>query len=116
MGHDCGFLALMSGLATGAERVYLPEEGISLRAAPGRPRRLRSGFALGKRRGLVLRGERRRPAATRPSFIESLFEHESGGLFDVRSAILGHVQQGGASLAVRPHPGHPADRRRPSST
>ena len=30
MGHDCGYLALMAGLATGAEQVYLPEEGISL--------------------------------------------------------------------------------------
>ena len=27
MGRDCGYLALMSGLATGAERVYLPETG-----------------------------------------------------------------------------------------
>ena len=30
MGRDCGYLALISGLATGAERVYLPEEGITL--------------------------------------------------------------------------------------
>ena len=30
MGRDCGYLALLSGLATGAERVYLPEEGITL--------------------------------------------------------------------------------------
>ena len=30
MGQDCGFLALMGGMATGAERVYLPEEGITL--------------------------------------------------------------------------------------
>ena len=30
MGRDCGYLALMGGLATGAERVYLPEEGITL--------------------------------------------------------------------------------------
>jgi 6-phosphofructokinase 1 len=27
MGHWCGYLALMSALATGAERFYLPEEG-----------------------------------------------------------------------------------------
>ena len=30
MGRDCGYLALMSGLATGAEHVYLPEDGVSL--------------------------------------------------------------------------------------
>ena len=46
MGHDCGFLALMGGVTTGAERVHLPEEGISLRAPRGRPRGLREGFAL----------------------------------------------------------------------
>jgi len=28
MGGDCGYLALISGLATGAERVYLPEDGV----------------------------------------------------------------------------------------
>ena len=31
MGRDSGYLALLSGLSTGAERVYLPEDGISLR-------------------------------------------------------------------------------------
>jgi len=30
MGRKCGYLALMSGLATGAERVYLNEEGVTL--------------------------------------------------------------------------------------
>jgi len=30
MGRYCGYLALMSGLATGAERVYLNEEGVTL--------------------------------------------------------------------------------------
>ena len=30
MGRYCGYLALMSGLATGAERVYLHEEGVTL--------------------------------------------------------------------------------------
>ena len=27
-------------------------------------------------------------------FIESMFQHESGGLFEVRSAVLGQVQEG----------------------
>ena len=36
MGHDCGYLALMGGLSTGAEQVYLPEEGISLAEPAGR--------------------------------------------------------------------------------
>ena len=95
MGHDCGYLALIGGLATGAERVYLPEEGITLDRLQDDLEALRTGFDLGKRLGLVIRGERADEVYT-SSFVESLFAHESGGRFDVRRAILGHVQQGGA--------------------
>ena len=94
MGHDCGYLALMSGLATGAERVYLPEEGISLQDLESDVNDLRDGFAHGKRLGLVIRSEHADPVYT-TGFIKALFGHEGGGQFDVREAILGHVQQGG---------------------
>jgi 6-phosphofructokinase 1 len=94
MGHACGYLALMSGLATGAERTYLPEEGISLYDLEIDLNALKSGFAHGKRLGLVIRGEHADEVYT-ADFIKALFERESEGLFDVREAILGHVQQGG---------------------
>jgi 6-phosphofructokinase 1 len=94
MGGDCGFLALVGGMATGAERVYLPEEGITLDRLSQDLDALRTGFAHGKRLGLVIRGEGADAVYT-TSFIESLFNHESNGLFDVRQAILGHVQEGG---------------------
>jgi 6-phosphofructokinase 1 len=94
MGRDCGYLALMSGLATGAERVYLPEEGISLLDLQADLDNLREGFRHGKRLGLVIRSEHA-DAVYATGFIKALFQRESGGLFDVREAILGHVQQGG---------------------
>jgi len=94
MGYDCGYLALMSGLATGAERVYLPEEGISLQDLENDVNDLREGFAHGKRLGLVIRSEHADPVYT-TGFIKALFGREGGGEFDVREAILGHVQQGG---------------------
>jgi 6-phosphofructokinase 1 len=94
MGLDCGYLALMSGLATGAERVYLPEEGITLRDLQTDVEALTAGFARGKRLGLVIRSEHADDVYT-TSFIKALFEREGGDLFDVRQAILGHVQQGG---------------------
>lgn len=31
MGADCGFLAAISALATGAERAYINEEGVTLK-------------------------------------------------------------------------------------
>ncbi len=94
MGYDCGYLALLSGLATGAERVYLPEEGITLAELQNDVGALRAGFERGKRLGLVIRSEHADHTYT-TAFIQSLFEREGGDLFDVRGAILGHVQQGG---------------------
>jgi 6-phosphofructokinase 1 len=94
MGRYCGYLALMSGLATGAERVYLHEEGVSLRDLQADLDHLMEGFEHGKRLGLLIRNENANPFYT-TDFMRSLFEEEGGDLFDVRQAILGHVQQGG---------------------
>ena len=94
MGRDCGYLALMSGLATGAERVYLPEEGVSLNDLVIDLDGLREGFSRGKRLGLVIRSEHVDPVYT-TSFIKALFQREGGDQFDVREAILGHLQEGG---------------------
>jgi 6-phosphofructokinase 1 len=94
MGKECGFLALVSGMATGAELVYVPEEGLSIRRLQDDLVSLQAGFARGKRRGLVVRGGDP-DAFYSTNFIEGLFEHESRGQFDVRSAILGQIQRGG---------------------
>jgi 6-phosphofructokinase 1 len=94
MGYDSGYLALLSGLATGAEQVYLPEDGITLDDLRATSTQLRAGFAAGKRLGLMIRSEHADAHYTTP-FIASLLEKEGGDLFDVRQAILGHVQQGG---------------------
>jgi 6-phosphofructokinase 1 len=94
MGHDCGYLALMSGLATGAERIYLPEQSIGLNDLSVDVHNLSEGFRSGKRLGLVIRSENADPVYT-TGFITSVFEKEGGDLFDARPAILGHVQEGG---------------------
>ncbi len=94
MGHYCGYLALMGGMATGAERVYLHEEGIKLRDLQADVEHLLRGFQAGKRLGLVIRNEYANPVYD-TKFICSLFEEEGRDVFDVRPAILGHLQQGG---------------------
>ncbi|MFZ1041328.1 MAG: 6-phosphofructokinase [Anaerolineales bacterium] len=94
MGHYCGYLALMGGMATGAERVYLHEEGIKLRDLQVDVEKLLSGFQSGKRLGLMIRNEYANRVYT-TNFICSLFEEEGQDVFDVRPAILGHLQQGG---------------------
>jgi 6-phosphofructokinase 1 len=94
MGHDCGYLALMAGLATGAELIYLPERDITLNDLGADVRNFTERFRSGKRLGLVIRSENADPVYT-TGFITSVFQKEGGDLFDARPAILGHVQEGG---------------------
>ncbi|RME61670.1 MAG: 6-phosphofructokinase [Caldilineae bacterium] len=94
MGRYCGYLALMSSMATGAERVYLHEEGVTLKDLERDIELLKQGFSQGKRLGLMIRNENANPLYNTP-FLRSLFEEEGGNLFDVRSSVLGHLQQGG---------------------
>jgi 6-phosphofructokinase 1 len=94
MGQWCGYLALMSALATGAERVYIPEEGVTLEDLVADVSQLIRGFRQGKRLGLMIRNEMANVTYS-TSFMCALFEEEGGDLFDVRQAILGHIQQGG---------------------
>jgi 6-phosphofructokinase 1 len=94
MGHWCGYLALMGGIATGAERVYIPEDGVTLREMQTDVANLNRAFAAGKRLGLILRSEYANSIYDTP-FMCALFEEEGRDVFDVRPAILGHLQQGG---------------------
>ncbi|MCJ7701536.1 MAG: 6-phosphofructokinase [Anaerolineales bacterium] len=94
MGHWCGYLALMSGLATGAEQVYLNENGVTLDNLREDVECLIHGFQAGKRLGLMIRNEFANSVYT-TGFMCALFEEEGRDIFDVRPAILGHLQQGG---------------------
>ncbi len=94
MGRYCGYLALMSAMASGAERVYIHEEGVSLSDLVEDVAQLVTGFSRGKRLGLIIRNEMANEIYT-TNFMSALFEEEGGELFDVRQAILGHLQQGG---------------------
>ena len=94
MGKYCGFLALVSGIASGAERVYLHEEGVRIKDLMKDLESLVEGFSKGKRLGLMIRNEKANDLYD-TQFMAALFEEEGGDLFDVRQAILGHLQQGG---------------------
>jgi 6-phosphofructokinase 1 len=94
MGNYCGYLALMSGLASGAERVYMNEEGVKLSDLETDLNKMIAEFQQGKRISLLIRNEKANSLYT-ADFMSSLFEEEAHDLFDVRSAILGHMQQGG---------------------
>lgn len=87
MGRNCGYLALYSGLATGAERVYISEEGVTLKDLQDDVANLNYGFSHGKRLGLMIRNENANKVYS-TAFMVALFEEEGRDLFDVRQAIL----------------------------
>lgn len=94
MGRKCGFLAFMSGLSAGAERIYLHEDGITVARLEEDVRQMVAAFEQGRRFYLAVRNEEAADYYT-TDFLARLFEAEGGDLFDVRPVILGHVQQGG---------------------
>jgi 6-phosphofructokinase 1 len=95
MGGSCGYLALLGGLSGGAVRVYLHEEGITLKELAGDVERMVESFRAGQRLFLAVLNERASPMYT-SEFLCRLFEQESQGLFDAREVVLGQTQQGGA--------------------
>jgi 6-phosphofructokinase 1 len=97
-GRYCGFLAQLGGLATGAERVYIHEKGIHLKDMQEDVEMLVKRFKEGKRLGLVIRNEFANKVYT-TAFVSALYEEEGRDVFDVRQAILGHLQQGGTPSA-----------------
>lgn len=77
MGRFCGFQALMSGLAGGAERVYLNEEGIELNSLAADVNWLQQSFAAGRRFFLAVRNEQASDSYT-TEFIGRLWTVRAG--------------------------------------
>lgn len=94
MGRNCGYLALMSAIASGAEQVYLAETGITLAQLTEDTEKMIHAFEEGRSLYLVVRNEYASEYYT-TDFLARIFEEEGAGLFDVRQAVLGHMQQGG---------------------
>ena len=95
MGGFCGYLALLGGLSGGAVRVYLHEEGITLKELAYDIERMVESFLAGQRLFLTVLNEKASPMYT-SEFLCRLFEQESQGLFDAREVVFGQTQQGGA--------------------
>ena len=94
MGRGCGYLALMAGIAGGAEAIVIPEVETDPEVVATE---LRSAYERGKAHALVVvaEGARYNAAALARYFQE---HHERLG-FDLRVTTLGHVQRGGAPSA-----------------
>jgi 6-phosphofructokinase 1 len=94
MGRRCGYLAQTAGIGSGAEAVYTHEQGISLSDLMADVSALQEAFSRGKSVGIVLAAD----GASQAYDIHTLariYGEESGGRFDTRVCVLGHLQQGG---------------------
>ena len=91
MGRDSGYLALMAGLAGGAEAVVLPE----VETTPDEVAAvIRRAYEVGKSHALVVVAE---GAAQDGESLAAYFrQHRERLGFQIRLTTLGHVQRGGA--------------------
>ncbi|HAZ30574.1 TPA: 6-phosphofructokinase [Candidatus Acetothermia bacterium] len=90
MGRDCGYLALMAGIAGGAEAVVIPEVDTDPEALA---QEMHRAYERGKTHSLVVVAEGAAYNATR--LAEYFHANEKRLGFELRVTILGHVQRGG---------------------
>jgi 6-phosphofructokinase 1 len=90
MGRDCGYLALMAGLAGGAEAVVLPEFEVDPEMVA---HELTDAYHRGKPHAIVVVAEGARYNAT--GLVEYIQRHHERLGFQLRATVLGHVQRGG---------------------
>lgn len=94
MGRNCGYLALMAGLAGGAEAIVIPERELDPETIA---ELLRLAYQRGKKHALIVVSEGARNNADRLTHYFQKNELHLG--FELRATILGHVQRGGVPTA-----------------
>ncbi len=94
MGRKCGYLALICGIAGGAETIVIPEFEIT---PDDVAESMLDAFRRGKNHALVVVSEGAKSNAT--VLTQMLRQHQELSGFEVRTTILGHVQRGGVPSA-----------------
>jgi 6-phosphofructokinase 1 len=92
MGRNCGHLALMSGIISGAEMTLIPEEDVSPEEVA---HAVREAYARGKTHAIVVVSEGAKyPAIALKDKLNAMKLD-----VDLRVTVLGHVQRGGSPSA-----------------
>jgi 6-phosphofructokinase 1 len=93
MGRDCGYLALATGLAGGAEVILTPEMDLPPEEVLAR---IQAAYAHGKRSALIVVAE---GAKTDGSVLYRFLKAHPTCQFEPRLTVLGYVQRGGKPTA-----------------
>lgn len=91
MGRDCGYIALMTGIAGGAEAIVIPEAETDPEQIATE---LRAAYERGKAHAIVVVAEGAKYNAD--GLARYFSKHRKRLGFDLRVTKLGHVQRGGA--------------------
>lgn len=94
MGRTCGYLALMAGIAGGAEAITIPESEESPEHVAAA---IQDAYQRGKSHAIVVVAEGARYDAD--ALARHFTEHAERLRFELRVTKLGHVQRGGAPCA-----------------
>lgn len=90
MGRDCGYLAMMAGLAGGAEVISIPEQEVP---AAEIAQRLHAAYERGKTHAIVVIAEGCRESTAKVlAYFEEAETRRTG--FELRATTLGHVVRG----------------------
>ncbi|CAG8978180.1 hypothetical protein HYALB_00013171 [Hymenoscyphus albidus] len=102
MGRHCGWLALMAGVATGADFVFIPEKPRGRNWKEEMCGIVAQHRKIGKRKTIVIVAEGAHDqdgGKITPEMIKDLLADKSGLALDTRITTLGHVQRGGTACA-----------------
>ncbi|KAI0475837.1 phosphofructokinase-domain-containing protein [Xylariaceae sp. FL0804] len=102
MGRHCGWLALMAGVATGADFIFIPEKPREDDWQKEMCDVIRRHREMGKRKTIVIIAEGARDShgdKISPDMVKNLLADENGLALDTRITTLGHVQRGGPPVA-----------------
>ena len=94
MGRDCGYLAMMAGLAGGAEVISVPEFEVSASEIADR---LRAAYERGKTHAIVVIAEGVKDNSAK--ILEHFQRDKSMTGFELRATVLGHVVRGAPPTA-----------------
>lgn len=94
MGRDAGFIALRSGIASGAEAILVPETKTYI---PELIAKLERGIRANKTSGIIIvaEGDDGGGAFNVAEKVKEKFDY-----FDTRVVVLGHIQRGGSPTAM----------------
>ncbi|KXJ93696.1 6-phosphofructokinase [Microdochium bolleyi] len=102
MGRHCGWLALMAGVATGADFIFIPEKPREDNWREEMCEIIKKHRGWGKRKTIVIIAEGakdRHGGKITPEMLKDLLADKSGLALDTRITTLGHVQRGGTAVA-----------------